>query len=131
MYHCLIQAQNLGCRPHITSFCDLWVKCITSQHVTHKAGTAVWAAPGLLVFRQPHKSKVERMPNHKMNDYNSRTFSNSPARSLGMPVNVVRILPSLLITVRKGIYWLRYFLLTVPLESSTILKLILFSCTNA
>ena len=39
---------TLGCRPHITSFCDLWVKCITSQHVTHKAETAVWAAPDVL-----------------------------------------------------------------------------------
>jgi len=39
---------TLGCRPHITSFCDLWVKCITSQHVTYKARTAVWAATDVL-----------------------------------------------------------------------------------
>jgi len=35
----------LGCRPHITSFCDLWVKRANSQHFTHKARRAVWAAP--------------------------------------------------------------------------------------
>ena len=39
---------TLGCRPHITSFCDLWVKCVTSKHVTHKAEIAIWAAPDVL-----------------------------------------------------------------------------------
>jgi len=35
----------LGCRPHITSFCDLWVIKVKSCNFTHKAETAVWAAP--------------------------------------------------------------------------------------
>jgi len=39
---------TLGCRPHITSFCDLWVKCVTSQLITHKTETVVWAAPDVL-----------------------------------------------------------------------------------
>ena len=39
---------TLGCRPHITSFCDLWVIIAKSSNFTHKAETAVWAAPSVL-----------------------------------------------------------------------------------